>query len=143
MTKKNNTQQGIFLGMEEFLEEEDDETIHEGIPRYNTRYFDATSLPDAPERQKVAHGNQSYTMYIVYPSYEDMCKGLEILTLGQRKNVVKGSTACTISSTAVSKITGKTMVKTWEDKLFQTIGEESTSDLPDSADFEEAISPEE
>ena len=124
----------IIPGMEGFVnEEKKDVTDHDGKPRSDITYFDATQLPDSPVRQKVAHGAQTYIMYIVFPSFEDMQHGLEILSGGNRKTVAKQATMTTISSRSIHKASNQMLIEWWEQSLAGIKKEQKASEDSDEA----------
>lgn len=132
----------MLPGFEDFFEEEENDgiVVHDGKPSSSEKYFDATNLPDAPERQKVAVGNQTYVTYVISPTYEDMVRVVKALTIGQRKSVAKKATASTLSSMSVPRGTEKTLLEIWEESLLPIVvlsGEDSTEE-EDSSDEAQA-----
>lgn len=118
MNDNKGSKQLRLPGSEEFFKEDEPASVdHDGKPRSNTVYFDAAQLPDAPTRQKVAHGAQTYIMYIVFPSFEEMRYGMEVLSGGNRKSIAKQATMTTISSLSIHKGTGLTLIDWWKKLL--------------------------
>jgi hypothetical protein len=134
----------VLPGMEEFLGSKAEEKLdgHDGKPRSDVSYFDAASLPDAPGRQAVAHGAQTYIMYVVFPSFEEMRHGLEVLSGGNRKTIAKQATMSTINSTSIHKISGDTLIEFWEKNLTEA-GKRAKALAREleNADPEEALPP--
>jgi hypothetical protein len=109
----------VLPGLEEFFEEDNDEAqeFHSGAPDSRIDYFDAMSLPDMPEYQRNAHGNQSYILHILFPSMEEMTRALQALTYGERKSFAKQAKLGTINGVKESKNMGKPFLELWEQHL--------------------------
>jgi len=120
-------------GME--IIEEDDNEYHEGRPRLNGRYFDAAILPDAPAYQRNALNNQTYILYIVFPTWESLKEGIKILTGGSRNSLASSAKAATISSQSIHKGTKTTLLDMWRSKILQEVVDDDTvfEDFSDEA----------
>lgn len=110
---KNNKKNllGLIPGMETFMAETEEEYFFEG-EKIST-YFDAASLPDAPVRQTSAHGATTYTLYLVFPSREEMIRAITALTKRGRKGLAAGAKIGTLNGIAVMK-DGLTLLESWE-----------------------------
>lgn len=108
---KNNNNNSILPGMETFLAPEEEEYFLDGVK--NTTYFDAASLPDAPRYQPNADGATTYTLYIVFPSREEIIRAITALTKRGRKGLAAGAKIGTLNGIAVMK-DGLTLLEAWE-----------------------------
>jgi hypothetical protein len=98
------------------IEESEFVDFHEGVPSQNaSKYFDATMLPDAAGRQSTAA--QSYILYLVFPSWESLREGIEILTCGERIGLSKTAKFATLSSVSILKSCGKKVIELWRERL--------------------------
>jgi hypothetical protein len=115
--KKDHTQEGTATEktpMETFMENVEEEYFFEGEKL--TSYFDATTLPDAPKRQLNAEGNTTYTMFLVFPSKEELVRAIFALTVGTRKSLAAGAKLATVNGAAILK-DGLTLLEHWEQEL--------------------------
>lgn len=106
-------EQSTLPGFEEFFSNEEDD-IYEGAAPAG--YFDAALLPDAPTYQKNAKGVQVYTLYVLFPSQEELKEAVLLLTGSTRKQGFSaGVTTATVPST--KKVGSKTLMEFWRECL--------------------------
>jgi len=110
MAKGKNISVGMIPGMESFVEKEE-EYFLEG--KKVSSYFDSTSLPDGPNYQENAEGSVTYTLYIVFPSREEMIRAITALTKRGRKGLAAGARIGTLNGIAEMK-DGLTLLEAWE-----------------------------
>jgi hypothetical protein len=109
MPKNNN--KVTLPGMETFLQEAEEEYFLDGVK--NVTYFDAATLPDSPRYQANANGATTYTLFIVFPSREEMIRAITALTKRGRKGLAAGAKIGTLNGIAVMK-DGLTLLEAWE-----------------------------
>jgi hypothetical protein len=108
MPKNNN---GLLPGMEEFLESTEEEFFFEGVK--DVTYFDAAQLPDMPRYQPSAEGATTYTLFVVFPSREEMIRAITALTRRERKGLAAGAKLGTLNGVAIMK-DGLSLLEAWE-----------------------------
>lgn len=111
MANKNNNSKVALPGMETFLEAEEEEYFLDGVK--NTTYFDAALLPDSPGYQPNASGATTYTLFIVFPTREDLIRAITALTKRGRKGLAAGAKIGTLNGIATMK-DGLTLLEAWE-----------------------------
>lgn len=126
---KSNKNKSVLPGMEAFLAEAEEEYFLDGVK--NTTYFDAASLPDSPNRSLNANGSTTYTLFIVFPSREEMIRAITALTKRGRKGLAAGAKIGTLNSIAMMK-DGLTLLEAWERDMLGIEPERSDID-PDEA----------
>jgi hypothetical protein len=113
MSNNNKNSSNVIPGMETFLEEEE-EYFFEGVK--NSSYFDAAGLPDSPHYQANASGATTYTMFIVFPSREELVRAITALTSKGRKGLAAGAKIGTLNGIARTK-EGITLLEMWEREI--------------------------
>lgn len=113
MPKQKPSSSSMLPGMEAFLDEEE-EFFFEG--KKADRYFDAASLPDAPNYQANAAGSATYTLYIVFPDQDGLVRAITALTKGNRKGLKPDAKIATLNGIAVMK-NGLTLLEIWEQDI--------------------------
>lgn len=108
---KNNKNKSVLPGMETFLAEAEEEYFLDGVK--NTTYFDAATLPDSPNRSLNANGSTTYTLFIVFPSREEMIRAITALTRRGRKGLAAGAKIGTLNGIAIAR-EGMTLLELWE-----------------------------
>lgn len=101
----------MLPGMEDYFKDAEEEYFFDGVK--NVTYFDAANLPDSPARQENAHGATTYTMFVVFPSREEMLRAIWALTKKGRKGLASGAKLATLNGVAVMK-DGLTLLEMWE-----------------------------
>jgi len=106
--KANNS---MLPGMETFVTEAEEEYFLDGVK--NTTYFDAALLPDGPRYQPNAEGAVTHTLYIVFPSREELIRAITALTKRGRKGLAAGARIGTLNGIAKMK-SGLSLLEQWE-----------------------------
>lgn len=114
---KNDKEQSIIPGMEDFVTHQTDEFFWEGQKKET--YFDSAALPDAPGRQENAHGHTTYSLYVLFPDQESLLRAMEIFTLGLRKVLKANDKIAALNAVAVvpKDPHGRTFLEVWEDEF--------------------------
>jgi len=111
-----NRKKGLVMlpGLMDFVEKDENEWFWEGEKKEH--YFDASDLPDSPSRQMTAEGSQTYVMYVIFPTQEELTRAITAFTKGKRKSLAPGSK--TASLNGVHRLENEqTMLEMWEDAL--------------------------
>lgn len=125
--------QSFIPGME--IDEEEN-LFHEGAPKPNVKYFDASLLPDAPSYQRNANNNQTYILHIIFPSWNSLKEGVSVLTGGERNSLAQTAKLATVSSIMKHKKSGLSLIDFWKQKILG-ITVEVPLDEMDAEDSEE------
>lgn len=110
MPKKQNAAMSL-PGMENYLVEAEEEYFLDGVK--NVTYFDAALLPDGPKYQPNAEGATTYTLFVVFPSREELVRAITALTKRGRKGLAAGAKIGTLNGIAVMK-DGLSLLEAWE-----------------------------
>ena len=114
MSQGKNKGSVMLPGLSDYVKKQEEEWFWEDEKK--TSYFDATDLPDSPKRQMTAAGSQTYVMYVIFPSLEELTRGITAFTYGKRKSLAPGSK--TASLNGVHRLEdGNTLLETWEASL--------------------------
>jgi hypothetical protein len=119
----------MLPGMETFIKEEETEFFLDGVK--NMTYFDAAQLPDTPRYQASAEGATTYTLYLVFPTRDELIRAITALTKGKRKGLAAGAKLGTLNGVAEMP-DGSTLLEMWEEALLGTKRKEKEGD-PDEA----------
>lgn len=104
----------VLPGLSEYIKKTDDEWFWEDEKKVN--YFDATELPDSPNRQMTAEGSQTYVMYVIFPTLEELTRAITAFTKGKRKSLAPGSK--TASLNGIHRLENdQTLLEMWEEAL--------------------------
>ena len=108
----------VLPGFESFIDNEDTiEDFGEGPPRNIKFYFDPSQLPDAAGKQSTDK-SQSYLIYVVFPTREQLMRGITALTAGERTSFTAIMKESHIDASNPGK-RGVPLLEVWEDKLLE------------------------
>lgn len=113
----NNKKQGSTMlpGLEGFIKQKEEEWFWDG--QKNEHYFDAMDLPDIPARQMNAQGAQTYVMYVIFPSFDELVRAIHAFTHGKRKGLAPGSKTASINGAHKPDGGEQTFLELWEQAL--------------------------
>lgn len=124
----------IIPGMEDYFKEEEEEFFWDGVKKES--YFDAANLADTPNYQANAEGAETFILYVVFPSREELVRAILALTAKGRKGLAAGAKIGTLNGAAVRD--GMTLLEMWEKKI---LGMKPVKKKEPEADPDEAQAP--
>ena len=102
-------------GMSDYIGDgNDEEYFFEG--EVNKKFFDATLLPDAPERQMNADGSQTYLLYLIFPTLEDLETAVQTFTDGERAKLLAKTKLASINGIALNR-EGERWLDIWVERM--------------------------
>jgi len=119
MANNNEDDMTILPGFESIVGNDNDvaENFGEGAPRNIKFHFDASLLPDAAKAQSTDK-SQAYLIYVVFPSREQLVRGIIALTGGERTSFTPSMKESHIDASNPGK-RGVPLLEVWEDKLME------------------------